>query len=206
MASKEGYGVVANWNYVTISLIVVALLTLVVLYMPGIREFDYGVLSAIRRALAPYPSYIPVFVSEFGRANNMLWPQIAGASVLVSHQKYLKAFLLIFFTQASFFLTGLLKNFVCRERPCAYSGFSFPSGHSLTTMCFYGICMYLILHYTRSEFWRYFLAIVFGLFIFLVALSRLWLGVHFLTDVIAGLFLGFILVNLYIILVKAFKC
>lgn len=201
----KGYGVVANWNYVTISLIVVAVLTVLVLYMPGMREFDRGILYEIRRFLAPYPGYIPAFVSEFGRANHMLWPQIAAGSVLVSHQKYLKAFLLIFFTHAAYFLTDLMKSFVCRERPCVYPGFSFPSCHAVTTMCFYGICMYLILHYTRNEFWRYFLAIVFGIFIFLVALSRLWLGVHFLTDVIAGLFLGFMLVNLYIIMVKAFR-
>lgn len=201
----KGYGVVANWNYVTISLIVIVVLTVLVLYLPGMREFDRGVLSEIRRFLAPYPSYIPAFVSEFGRANNMLWPQIAACSVLVSHQKYLKAFLVVFFTQAAFFLTAVMKEFVCRERPCVYPGFSFPSNHSSTTMCFYGICMYLILHYTRNEFWRYFLATVFGVFIFLVALSRLWLGVHFLSDVIAGLFLGFMLVNLYIITVKAFN-
>lgn len=201
----KGYGVVANWNYVTISLIVSVIITLLVLYMPGMREFDRGMLSGIRHFLAPYPSYIPAFVTEFGRANNMLWPQIAACSVLVSHQKYLKAFLLVFFTQAAFFLTGLLKNFVCRERPCVYSGYSFPSGHTLTTMCFYGICIYLILHYTRSEFWRYFLAIVFGIFIFLVAISRLWLGVHFPSDVVAGAFIGFMLVNLYIITVKAFS-
>ena len=203
--STRSNGVVANWNYVTISIIVVTVLTVMVLYMPGLREFDIGVLSSIRRFLAPYPSYIPAFVTEFGRANHMLWPQIAACSTLVSHQKYLKAFLLVFFTQGAFFITDLLKNFICRERPCVYPGYSFPSGHSSTTMCFYGIVIYLILHYTRNEFWRYFLAVFFGIFIFLVALSRLWIGVHFLTDVIAGLFLGFMLVNLYIILVKAFK-
>lgn len=201
----KGAGVVANWNYVTISLIVVATLTVMVLYMPGIREFDWDILKAIRTFLAPYPSYIPAFVTEFGRANHMLWPQIAACSTLISHQKYLKAFLLVFFTQGTFFVTDLLKDFVCRERPTAYPGFSFPSGHSSTTMCFYGILIYLVLHYVRNEFWRYFLAVIFGIFIFLVALSRLWIGVHFLTDVIAGLFLGFLMVNLYIILVKAFR-
>lgn len=203
----KGYGVVANWNYVTISLVVLTLLTIFVLYMPGIREIDRGMLNGIRQMLTPIPGYIFAFVTEFGRANYMLWPQIAACSVLVSHGKYLKAFLLVFFTHAAYFLTGLLKDFVCRERPeiCNYSGYSFPSNHASTTMCFYGICIYLILHYTRSEFWRYFLAIVFGIFIFLVALSRLWLGVHFPIDIIAGLFLGFLLVNLYIILVKAFN-
>lgn len=200
----NGPSVVANWNYVTISVVVATILTLVVLYMPGMREIDIAILKSIRKFLGQFPNYIPVVITDFGRANWMLWPQITASAVLISHKKYLKTFLLLFFTHASFLLTGLIKNFVCRERPCVYEGYSFPSGHSLTTMCFYGICLYLILKYTQSQFWRYFFATLFSLFIFLVALSRLWLGVHFLTDVLAGLFLGFLLVNLCIILDKFF--
>lgn len=200
----NGCSVVVNWNFVTLSLVVVTVLTLLVLYMPGMREIDMELLKSIRRFLGQFPSYIPAVVTDFGRANWMLWPQITAYSVLISHRRYLKTFLLLFMTHASFFLTGLLKNFVCRERPCVYPEYSFPSGHSLTTVCFYGICIYLILKYVQNEFWRYFLAITFGVFIFLVMLSRLWLGVHFLTDVLAGFFLGFMLVNLYIILDKFF--
>jgi undecaprenyl-diphosphatase len=204
MKNKD-YGVVANWNYVTFSLILLVILTLLVIYVPVLRDFDNEILSSIRKALSPYPATIPSLISCFGYANYLLWPQIAGCSVLVSHQKYLKAFLLVFFTQAAFFLNGLLKNFICRQRPCEYYGYSFPSNHATVEMCFYGICIYLILRYTKSNFWRYFLSSVFGIFIFMVCLSRLWLGVHFLTDVIAGLCLGFALVNLYIITVKAFE-
>lgn len=196
--------VVANWNYVAISIVVVTVLTLMVLYMPGMREIDTEILKSIRKFLGQFPSYIPAVITDFGRANWMLWPQITASAVLFSHKKYLKLFLLLFCTHASFLLTGLIKNFVCRERPCVYEGYSFPSGHSLTTMCFYGICLYLILKYTNGQFWRYFWATLFSLFIFLVALSRLWLGVHFLSDVLAGLFLGFMIVNLYIILDKFF--
>lgn len=200
----NNYGVVANWNYVTVSIIVITILTVLVLYMPGIREIDSEMLKVVRRFLGQFPSYIPILITDFGRANNMLWPQIAVCSTLLSHQKYLKTFLFVFFVQASYLLKDLFKNFICRERPCVASDFSFPSGHATTTMCLYGIVIYLILKYTRSQFWRYFLAIFFSLFIFLVALSRLWLGVHFVTDVVAGLFLGFLLVNLYIILDKFF--
>lgn len=204
MKREKNYGVVANWNYIIISLVVVSIITMLVMYLPNMQELDRNLLDNIRMFLNQFPSYIPAVVTEFGRANSMLWPQITACSVLVSHGKYLKAFLLVFFTQASFLLVGLLKNFVCRERPCVYPGFSFPSGHSATTMCFYGICMYLILHYTANKFLRYFLATALGIFIFFVAVSRLWLGVHFLTDVVAGLFLGFLLVNLYIVTAKAF--
>ena len=201
----NGCSTALNWNYVTISLIIFATITALVLYMPGMREIDTEILKSIRRFLAPYPSYIPVFFSNHGGIGNFWWPQIAACSVLVSHQKYLKAFLLVFFTQGSYIFVDFIKNIICRERPSVYTGYSYPSGHTLTTMCLYGIVIYLIMKYTRSPFWRIFLSVFFGFMIFMVALSRLWLNVHFPTDVIASLFLGFMFVNLYIILDKFFS-
>ena len=202
---SRGQSSIVNWNYAAISIVIFAVLTVLVIYMPGLDSIDKSILKSIRHALSPYPSYIQALMTEFGRANYMLWPQIAACSVLISHGKYLKAFLLVFFTQTAFILTGLIKNFVCRERPRLFPDYSFPSGHTSTTTCFLGILIYLTLYYIKNEFWRYFLTIVFSIWIFLVALSRLWLGVHYLTDVIAGFFLGFLLVNLYIIIVKWFS-
>ena len=201
----KNYGVVANWNYVTLSLVIFVALTMLIIYMPGIREIDTVMLKSIRKFLGQFPNYIPVFFSNYGGIGNFWWPQITACAVLISHQKFLKAFLLVFFTQGSYALVDVIKNFVCRERPCIHPGYSFPSGHTTTTMCFYGIVIYLIMHYTRSPFWRYFLAIFFSLVIFMVAISRLWLGVHFPTDVIGGLFLGFLITNLYIIVDKFFS-
>jgi len=205
MSRQKEYGMALNWNYVIVSLVVFAALMLMVLYMPNIREIDANILHSIRLALSPYPAYIPNFFSTFGFSSNLLWPQIAAGSVLISQKRYLKCFLLIFFTQTAFIVTNFIKEFVCRERPAGanYPGFGFPSGHSSATMCFYGILIYLVLHYAKSDFWRYFLTSVFGIWIFMVGISRLWLGVHFLTDVIAGMFLGFLLVNLYIIISKS---
>ena len=193
-----------NWSYIAFSLVISVTLTLLVLYMPGLREFDMGILKAVRKFLGQFPSYIPVFFSNYGGVGNFWWPQITAGAVLISHQKYLKTFLLVFFTQGAYILTDVLKNFICRERPCIHPGYSFPSGHTLTSMCFYGIIIYLVMHYVRSQFWRIALSIFFGFMIFMVAVSRLWLGVHFLTDVLASIFFGFILVNLYIILDKFF--
>lgn len=198
-------GTLINWNYVTISLVVFVALTLMVLYTPWIREIDMEILKAIRKFLSQFPKYIPVFFSNYGGVGNFWWPQVTACAVLVSHRKYLKAFLLVFFTQGSYILIDVIKNFVCRERPTIHAGYSFPSGHTAITMCFYGIVIYLILYYVRSQFWRIFLAVFFGLVTFMVALSRLWLGVHFPTDVIAGLFFGFMMTNLYIILDKFFS-
>lgn len=204
MKSKE-YTNSLNWNYIIISIVVLAILTLLVLYCPQMRTTDYAILDFVRHALSPYPQYIPLFISEFGLANYMLWPLIAASSVLISHNQYLKAFLLVLFVQAAYFLKNTLKNFVCRERPEACdSGFSFPSGHCTVEMCFLGILIYLINRYVKGSFWRYTLITVFVLWLVMLSISRMWLGAHFLSDVLSGLFLGFGLVNLYIILVRAF--
>ena len=197
--------VVLNWNYVTLSLIVFVALTLLVLYFPNMRSIDTELLRTIRKFLGQFPSYIPVFFSNYGGIGNFWWPQITAGAVLISHQKYLKTFLLIFFTQGAYvFVDSYFKNIICRERPSIHAGYSFPSGHTTISMCFYGIIIYLVMKYVRSAFWRIALSIFFGFIIFMVALSRLWLGVHFPTDVVAGLFLGFLFVNLYIILDKFF--
>jgi undecaprenyl-diphosphatase len=193
-----------NWSYIAFSLIISVTLTVLVLYMPGLRDFDMGLLKTIRKFLGQFPSYIPVFFSNYGGVGNFWWPQITAGAVLISHQKYLKTFLLIFFTQGAYILTDIFKNFICRERPCIHPGYSFPSGHTLTAMCFYGIIIYLVMQYVRSQFWRIALSIFFGFMIFMTAISRLWLGVHFLTDVLASIFFGFIVVNIYIILDKFF--
>ena len=198
--------VVLNWNYVTLSLIVFVAITLLVLYFPNMRSIDTELLRTIRKFLGQFPSYIPVFFSNYGGIGNFWWPQITAGAVLISHQKYLKTFLLIFFTQGAYvFVDSYFKNIICRERPSIHAGYSFPSGHTTISMCFYGIIIYLVMKYVRSAFWRIALSIFFGFIIFMVALSRLWLGVHFPTDVVAGLFLGFLFVNLYIILDKFFS-
>lgn len=205
MARKQEYGMALNWSYVGTSVVVVVVLTLLVLYLPGMREIDGNILHSVKRALAPYPTYIPNFIAEFYPFVHFYWPMIAAGCVLVSHQKYLRCFLLIFFTKATSILTLFLKDFVCRERPygCGYEGFSFPSHHCAVTMCFYGILIYLVLHHISSQFWRYFFVVFFGLIIAIISVSRMWFGVHFLSDVLAGLFLGFMMVNLNIIVTKS---
>ena len=199
------YSIAINWHYIAVALIFATAILLMVLYMPGIKEFDTAVLKAVQNIPLPFLQYIPALISELDQ-NYYVWPLLVSGGIMVSHRYYLKTFLLVFFTQASFVLSNLIKGIVCRQRPCGdtYPGYSFPSNHSITAMCFYGILIYLV-HKHVHGFWKYFLITLLGLLILLTSLSRMWLGVHFPTDVLEGLFLGFILVNLYIILDKFFS-
>lgn len=68
------------------------------------------------------------------------------------------------------------------------SGYSFPSGHSMIVIFFYGTIIYLMNKY-NFKFKKIFTAI-FGTLIIMVPISRIYLGVHYFSDVIGGLLLA----------------
>ena len=77
-----------NWSYIAFSLVIAVTLTLLVLYMPGLREIDMGILKSIRKFLGQFPSYIPVFFSNYGGVGNF-WCEIKTAlAVICGHQKF----------------------------------------------------------------------------------------------------------------------
>ncbi len=204
---ESEYSITGNCINIVISLVAVFILAMIVMYLPQTRNIDFQIINAVKGAVSYFPISVPQFFSEFGGANYWLWPRITAATVLVSHKNYVRAFLFIVVTQAIFlFNNGFVKTIVCRQRPCTdFAGYSFPSGHCSFAMCFFGILIYLVYRYVRTDWWRTVLITIFSLWIILIGISRMWLSAHFLTDVIAGYLVGFIFVNLYIILDKFFS-
>lgn len=92
-------------------------------------------------------------------------------------------------------LMGILKNWFERSRPIGEAltvarGYSFPSGHAMLAMAFYGFLASLLLQ-SGSKWGRRGAALLYILIVF-IAFSRVYLNVHYLSDVLAGLFFGFI--------------
>ena len=88
-------------------------------------------------------------------------------------------------------LNTLLKAIVQRPRPegfrlVAESGYSFPSGHSMVAMAFFGLLIWMVWHYHRRDAMRIVWCVFFGLVIAAVGMSRIYLGVHYASDVLAG--------------------
>jgi len=89
-------------------------------------------------------------------------------------------------------LNLLLKYMFLRQRPdfpnAFYheSGYSFPSGHAMMSVLFYGMTAYILINMTKSWKWRVSFGIGALTLILLIGFSRMALGVHYLTDVLGG--------------------
>ena len=85
-----------------------------------------------------------------------------------------------------------VKMMMHRPRPSLYTpllhegGFSFPSGHSLIAMVVYGLLGYFALHLVKNKAGRLAVRIITVLVVFSIGLSRVYVQVHYPTDVLAG--------------------
>ena len=100
----------------------------------------------------------------------------------------------------------VFKNVIMRERPVISliekpSDFSFPSGHTMCSIAFYGFIVYLLLKNVKNYLLKWLIIFIFAMLVIFIGISRIYLNVHYFTDVIAGLILGSIcllmIINIY---------
>ena len=101
----------------------------------------------------------------------------------------------------------LLKDIFSRPRPLIpllepARGFSFPSGHAMMSFSFYGLLIYMVYQNVSNRYLKWLLIVGLFLLIFLIGFSRVYLRVHYASDVIAGFAAGFIWVVLSLFMVN----
>jgi membrane-associated phospholipid phosphatase len=103
-------------------------------------------------------------------------------------------------------ITYFLKIYLARARPMGglliEESFSFPSGHATVAFGVYGFLLYLSASYfflRKKRLYFYLSTFIFLLIILFIGLSRLYLGVHYATDVLFGYLVGFcgVLLGIY---------
>ena len=103
----------------------------------------------------------------------------------------------------SYALNAFAKVIFTRPRPIGInlieeSGFSYPSGHSMVSMAYYGFIAYLIYKKQKNKLIKTIIIISLLLTILLVGFSRIYLGVHYLSDVIGGFLLSIVYLMIFI--------
>lgn len=159
-----------------------------------IIRFDSHVISMVQGMESVWLTFLMKFLSFIGSA-----PVIIVLSILILFFLYkalkhrYELVLFVGVMVGSPLLNLLLKELFKRARPDFHrlveiSGYSFPSGHAMSALTFYGIITFLLWRHIPVKWGRKALLIFSGMMIFGIGMSRIYLGVHYPTDIIGGYF------------------
>ena len=166
--------------------------------------FGYNIIS--EHLITERVTLVAKIITQFGGA--MILTSIA--IILLILIKDRKIGILIWINLIiSTLLNQILKHIVQRPRPIEFriideSGYSFPSGHSMVSTAFYGFLIYLIYKNVKNKYLRNSLMIILSILIILIGTSRIYLGVHYTSDVIAGFLISISYLIIFITTTQTF--
>lgn len=157
-----------------------------------IYKFDETIYNFISKAISDNVSKVAKVITTIGSAYVII-PVAIVAMIYFwkkKESKYIAINLAIIFAS-----NQILKRIIARPRPNEFriveeTGYSFPSGHSMISMAFYGLFIYLIYKKINNKYLKWTLIILLSILIILIGVSRIYLGVHYASDVCAGFLLS----------------
>jgi membrane-associated phospholipid phosphatase len=160
-------------------------------------DFDENVFAAIAPYINSGLTGFMSFITFLGKHDLLIPLNIVLVLFFIYRKEKWFATRIAALSLSSLALMFTLKLFFQRARPDLpvigdVSGFSFPSGHALISVVFYGMFIHMIWHEVKTTWLRTVLIIFLSILILLIAFSRIYLRVHYASDVIAGIAVGFI--------------
>jgi undecaprenyl-diphosphatase len=180
------------------TLVFTALLIAVRLRWGPLEAADHGAAARLNGLIAGHPALVAVInrVTWLG-SDGVLWTVLGvSAAVLAVRRRWRLAGYLLVTGAGALVLDPILKSLVGRLRPVVAhpvahgTGNSFPSGHSLGSIVCYGAVLLVFLPATRPGWPRTALRYGAGVLIAAIGISRILLGVHYLSDVVGAWALG----------------
>ena len=162
------------------------------------EEFDNKVFEWLKPYINDTNTSIMNFITFFGK-HEFLIPANLG---LIAYYLFVKkhkwySIRIPAVAISSLLLMSGLKNFFGRQRPTNQlleeaTNYSFPSGHALMAVTFYGLLAYIAWHTIKNKTLRWAIIIALIVWMHLVGISRIYLRKHYSTDVLAGFAMGFL--------------
>ena len=158
----------------------------------SIERFDLPIIETIQGWETPWLTMIMKIVTWIGTVYGVGIIVIIGFIILFFKLHSRQQAVLLFGTVAgSIILNTLLKDLFQRERPTIYqileaSGHSFPSGHAMMAFALYTTIAYIAWHHVKTTTSRLTLILFATFMILLIGTSRIYLGVHYPSDIVGG--------------------
>lgn len=171
------------------------------------NSFDTTVFRYISSFTSPSTTQAALFVTNFGSGYFLIPAYLFIILYHVKIKKTKEATIVGIIAIISLLSGWLLKVLFHRFRPSlplisGVGGFSFPSGHSLAAFTFSGVLIYLLWRTSLKPFLKSLLSILLIIFSILIGTSRIYLRVHFASDVLASLLLTVVWLSLTFILLE----
>ena len=156
--------------------------------------------------IADFTTPIAKFITNFGGAIFLIILTIT-LFILIKNKKIGLSIILNLVVITG--LNQILKNILQRPRPTEYrlieeTGFSFPSGHSMVSMAFYGYLIYLIYKYVKNKDLKWISIVLLSILICSIGISRIYLGVHYTSDVLGGFLISLSYLIVYTLIVNRY--
>ena len=167
----------------------------------NISSFDISIYNVIMSLKSDFMTFIMKAITRFGDAETLIL--IAIICLIFIKNKKIGGSIAINLASVGL-MNYILKKIIQRPRPplefrmVEESSFSFPSGHAMASMAFYGLIIYFINKNMKNEKLKKIISISLSILIFLIGISRIYLGVHYASDVIAGFAISIVYLVLYI--------
>ena len=172
---------------------------------PIIELWDRGFILHLQEMLKNIPLWIALLPDCKLYSIMIALPLVIGSILFFNRKEYKSIVYFCSIPLVTFLLNCIIKPLVHRARPpyemqiaIHPDSFSYVSSHSLVTICLWGMVIYFINKYCYNQALKIAGIIFSSLWILFVGVSRIWLGVHHLTDVIGAYLLGLFLLSCYI--------
>lgn len=210
MKEKIKEFIIKNWKWIVLFICLIGFLELAEdVFNKEIMNGDiigYKIISTF--LISDFATPIAKFITNFGGAIFIILLTV----ILIAVIKNKKIGLSILANLAIItILNQLLKRILQRPRPTEYriieeSGYSFPSGHSMISMAYYGYLIYLSYKYVENKNVKWILISLLSVLICLIGISRIYLGVHYTSDVLGGFLISISYLVIYISAVNNVFC
>lgn len=157
--------------------------------------FDTSITNLVFQFRNPFVTKTMFVLSQFGNDFVLVFSFLVIIFLIRKKFKH-EAKLFGFILAMGFLINTFLKILIGRPRPesaplIIEQSYSFPSGHSMNSLVFYATIAYFIFRFTRNKKLSLFISTICISLIILIGISRIYLGVHYPSDVLAGFIAGF---------------